>query len=73
MARTTQVQSIDSQIAEYVSGLSANRKKAVLTVVKSIADADHEAEFEKKWAKAITVEEARKRTLAFIDTLKWGK
>lgn len=73
MARTVKVENIDTEIKNYVSGLSMKNKQAVLTVVKTIAEAEHDAEFEKKWAKAITVEEARKRTLAFIDTLKWSK
>ena len=73
MARTAQVKNIDSQITGYLSVLSEKNKKAVLTVVRTIAEAQAETEFEKKWAKGITVEEARKRTLAFIDTLKWEK
>jgi len=73
MAHTVKVESIDTQIINYISGLSEKNKQAVLTVVKTIAEAEHEAGFERKLAKAITVEEARKRTLAFIDTLKWSK
>ncbi len=53
MARTTVKENIDSQITHYVSGLSNKNKQAVLTVVKTIAEAEADAEFERKWAEVI--------------------
>jgi len=73
MARAAQTKSIDRQITDYVSGLSEKNKKAVLTVVKSMAEAEHEAEFERKWADAIPLEESRQNLLAFVRSLKWDK
>ncbi len=73
MSQAPKEKNIDSQIISYVSNLSDKNKEAVLTVVKSMSEAQEEAEFDRKWAEGITVEEARKRTLAFIDTLKWDK
>jgi tryptophanyl-tRNA synthetase len=74
MARTAPDKSIESQIASYVSGLSDKNKKAVLTVVKTIADADHEAEFEKKWAKGgLTPEQLKQDLLQHVRTFEWKK
>lgn len=73
MARTAQAKSIDSQITSYVSGMSEKNKKAVLTVVKSIAEAEAEAEFEKKWSQAIPLDEAFQEIHDYIKTLKWKK
>lgn len=74
MARTAQIESIDSQITNYVSGLSEKNKMAVLTVVKTIAEAEAEAEFERKWAEGgHTLEESKRLVLKHIDSLKWKK
>jgi len=43
--------------------LSDKNKKAVLTVVKTLAEAEEEAEFERKWAEGIPLEEARQQLL----------
>jgi hypothetical protein len=64
MART---QNIETQISSYVSGLSDKNKKAVLSVVKNLAEA--EAEFERKWAEGIPLEEARQHTLDTVRKL----
>lgn len=69
MEQLTQTQTIESQIADYVSGLSDKNKQAVLTVVKTIAEAEHEAEFERKWAEAIPLEEAKEHTLNTVRQL----
>lgn len=74
MARTTQVESIDSQITNYVSGLSEKSKMAVLTVVKNMSEAEKEAEFERKWAEGgLTPEELRDSLLTHIRSLEWKK
>lgn len=74
MARIAQTESIENQITNYVSGLSAKNKKAVLNVVKSIAEAEQEVEFEKKWSKdGLTPEELRSDLLQYIRTLEWKK
>ncbi|MBX3164393.1 MAG: hypothetical protein KF900_07930 [Bacteroidetes bacterium] len=74
MARMAQAQSIESQIANYVSSLPDKKKKVVLTVVKTIAEDNYAAEFEKKWAEGgHTLEESRKIVLKHIDSLKWKK
>ena len=53
MAQTTPTQNIDTQITNYVSGLSVKNKNTVLNIVKSIADAESKGrDSEKKWAKA---------------------
>lgn len=64
---------IDSQIADYVSGLSDKNKQAVLAVVKTIAEAEHEAEFERKWAEAIPLKEGFQKVHDYIKTLEWEK
>lgn len=69
MAHLSQAQSIDSQITDYLSGLSAKNKQVVLTVVKTIAEAEEEAEFERKWAEAVPLEEARAHTLNTVRKL----
>lgn len=74
MARSVQTQNIDSQIINYVSSLSAKNKKAVLTVVKNMSEAEKEAAFEKEWAEGgHTLEESRSIVLKHIDSLKWKK
>lgn len=76
MAHTAKDESIDIQIANYVSRLSEVRKEAVLTVVKTFAEdeeAQHHAEFEKKWAKGIPLEEARQRLLKHVRSFEWKK
>ena len=69
MAQTLETLNIESQIASYVSALSDKNKQVVLAVVKSIAEADHEAEFKKKWTKAIQLEKAREHTLNTVKKL----
>lgn len=73
MARQSQAKSIDSQITSYVSGLSEKNKKAVLTVVKSMAEAEADAEFEKKWSQAIPMDEAFQEVHDYIKELEWKK
>lgn len=72
MARTAKVETIDMQIADYVSRLSEARKEAVLTVAKTFAEdeeAQQRAEFDKKWAKGIPLEEAKQHTLNTVRRL----
>jgi len=69
MARTVKIESIDTQITNYVVGLSKKNKQAVLTVVKTNAEAEHEAEFERKWAESVPLEEARQHTLNTVRKL----
>ena len=69
MARTVKIESIDSQITKTLSGLSNKNKQAVLIVVKTMAEAEHEAEFERKWAESVPVEEARQHTLNTVRKL----
>ncbi len=66
-------QNIETQITRFVSGLSEKNKKAVLTVAKSLAEAEEEAAFEKKWAEGIPLDEAFKQIHNHIKTLKWKK
>ena len=73
MANSAPVKNIDSQISEYVSGLSEENKKVILSVVKSISENEEEAEFEKKWASAIPLDEAFEEIHSHIKTLKWKK
>ncbi len=73
MARMVQSESIDSQITSYISNLSDKNKQAVLTVVKTIAEAEAEAAFEKKWANSIPLDEAFQDVYDYIKTLKWKK
>jgi len=70
MSHTAKVESIDTQIADYVSRLSEVRKEAVLTVAKTFAE-DEATEFEKKWATGISEEETFGAVHDFIKTLKW--
>jgi len=72
MARATRAQSIESQIASYVSNLSASRKQAVLTVAKTFAE-EEDAEFEREWAEGITSEELKKRVIGRLRSLEWKK
>lgn len=69
MAQVVEILSIETQIANYVSELSDKNKQAVLAVVKTIVEAEREAEFEKKWAKAMPLEEAREHTLKTVRKL----
>jgi hypothetical protein len=71
MART--VQSIENQIMGYVSNLPDKKKKAVLSVVKTIAEDNYATEFEKKWAKAIPLDDAFEEVHNYIKTLEWKK
>lgn len=74
MAQTTPTQNIDTQITNYVSGLSAKNKNTVLNIVKSIADAESKEEFEKKWAKGgLTPEQLRQDLLLHVRSLEWKK
>lgn len=73
MARPAEAKSIDSQITSYVNSLSEKNKQAVLIVVKTMAEAEHEAAFERKWAEGISLEESRENLLAFVRSLKWDK
>jgi len=67
------IQNIETQISSYVSGLSDKNKKAVLTVVKTIAEAEEEAAFEKKWAEGITLEDLRDDLLKHVRSFEWKK
>ena len=69
MARTVNIESLEKQITTYISGLSNKNKQAVLTVVKTIAEAEREAEFERKWAEGVPLEEGRKHTLNTVRKL----
>jgi len=69
MTHAEEQESIDSQIMHYVSSLSGKNKRAVLTVVKTIAGAEADAEFERKWAQGIPLEEARQHTLNTVRKL----
>lgn len=74
MARTSEVQeNLDNQIISHISGLSVKGKKAVLNIVKTIADTEQDAEFEKKWAKAIPLDMAFQQIHDYIKTLEWKK
>lgn len=76
MSHTAKVETIDMQIADYVSRLSEVRKEAVLTVAKTFAEdeeAQHRVEFEKKWAIGVSEEETFGAVHDFIKTLKWEK
>jgi len=73
MARTVKIESVDTQITNYVSGLSNKNKQAVLTVVKTIAEAEHDAEYERKWAESVPLEDARQHTLDTVRNLFDGK
>lgn len=66
MAHSVQEESIDDQIKAYISGLSDKNKQAVLAVVRTIAEAEEEAVFEKNWAKAVPLAEARAHTLETV-------
>jgi hypothetical protein len=67
-------QNIDSQISSYVSGLSEKNKMAVLTVVQAMAEAEHDAEFERKWAKGgLTPEQLREDLLNHVKSFEWKK
>lgn len=63
MAVPNSATTIENEISDYVAGLSDKNKQAVLTVVKTIAEAEKEAEFERKWAEAVPLEEVRQHTL----------
>ncbi len=72
MSQSTKVESLDTQIANYVSRLSEARKEAVLTVAKTFAEdeeAQHRLEFEKKWANGVSLEVARQNTLNTVKRL----
>ncbi|MFT4092091.1 MAG: hypothetical protein QM640_00535 [Niabella sp.] len=71
MARTAAVESIESQINHYISGLSNKNKQAVLTVVKTIAEAEREVEFERKWVEGMPLEEARQELLKHVRGFEW--
>jgi len=73
MARTVKIENIDTQIAKYISGLSNKNKQAVLTVVKTMAEDNDAKEFEKKWSKAIPLDDAFEEVHRYIKTLKWKK
>jgi hypothetical protein len=66
-------QSLDSQISSYVCGLSEKNKMAVLTVVQAMAEAEHDAEFERKWADAIPLDQAFEEVHEYIKRLEWEK
>ncbi|OJV54621.1 MAG: hypothetical protein BGO31_06540 [Bacteroidetes bacterium 43-16] len=66
MAQSVQEESIDNQIKAYVSSLSDKNKQAVLTVVRTIAEAEEEAVFEKNWGNAVPLEKARAHTLETV-------
>jgi len=54
--------------------LSDKNKEAVLTIVKTIAEAEADAEFEKKWAQGgLKLEQLRQDLLQHIKTLEWKK
>ena len=73
MARTAQAQSIEREMTNYFNSLSDKNKQAVLTVVKTIAEAEEEAEFERKWAEGIPLEQSRQNMLEFVRSLEWNK
>lgn len=73
MGNLVKEKNIESQITEYVHGMSEKSKLAVLTVVKTIAEAEEEAEFERKWSEAVPLEEAFKEIHDYIKTLEWKK
>ncbi|MBX3165108.1 MAG: hypothetical protein KF900_11575 [Bacteroidetes bacterium] len=69
MARTAQAQSIEREMTNYFNSLSDKNKQAVLTVVKTIAEAEEEAEFERDFSNSVPLEEARKHTLNTVRKL----
>jgi len=71
MSHTAVQESIVHQIAHYVSSLSDKNKEAVLTIVKTIAEAEADAEFEKKWAHGIPLEQARQHLLEHVRSFEW--
>ncbi|MFT4205136.1 MAG: hypothetical protein QM610_14620 [Chitinophagaceae bacterium] len=74
MAHTAQIETIDNQISNYVSHLSDKGKKAVLAAVQSIAEAETDAEFERKWAEGgLTLEELRQNLLTHVRSFEWKK
>lgn len=46
---------------------------AVLTVVQAMAEAEHDAEFERKWADAIPLDQAFEEVHEYIKRLEWEK
>ncbi|MBX3162931.1 MAG: hypothetical protein KF900_00490 [Bacteroidetes bacterium] len=71
-----QAQNIDNQIAGYVSRLSVEKKKAVLTLLKRFDDHEEDNyhfEFEKKWADSIPLDEGFRMVHEHISSLKWKK
>jgi len=73
MSHTAVQKSIPHQIAHYVSSLSDKNTEAVLTIVKTIAEAEADAEFEKKWAEGIPLDQAFQEVHHYIKTLQWKK
>lgn len=66
MAHSVEEESLDNQIKAYVSSLSDKNKQAVLTVVRTIAEAEEEIVFAKNWAKAVPLDKARAHTLETV-------
>ena len=73
MARAAEVESIESQITHYISSLSDKNKQAVLTVVKTIAEAERETEFERKWKNGVPLKKARQELLEHVRSFEWKK
>jgi hypothetical protein len=50
-----------------------SKLQPILDELGIVVDNDQNAEFEKRWASAITVEEARQISLAHLKTIHWKK
>lgn len=72
MKEATKTEKIDLQIADYVSRLSIEKKKEVLSLLEKFNiedDIQYRSEFEKRWTEGISLEEARQHTLKTVRKL----